>query len=545
MTVPLHLFQLELLGATTGFILGRSKVGDRLYDTAPSWVSYRPRITSIDMDRDASAGPLGTAPDAGTLTVTFYDRRGVAGLADDLNIRPNVPVRLTVAGIAMFTGVIRDLSGTTDRDGSDRLTLTAVDAAGVLANTTRYGAISGEGSEPFTARIERLARSSSIPIDIDTVTSTQLANSRLSWAAFGGTPTGVGSSTVEDSYYWNPDATLLMGQGVTHAIVPTGSGNWTIPAYTLGMQRTLTGLVVGRTYRVVAEVTDSNFAAGMSRPVLGIVGKAWGAPRVTPRWEGVGGWKFIEIDVVFTATATSHTLQFARADIWIGSKAAPTNYNGIDVRAVRIEEYAPASRWRLADIGREGSLANHLTIACDSAGGYWWPQRDELAAYVTDRLDKTVRLQLSDTAVPSYTGINASWDTRNVVNDLRVNNLGYDPDTGNSADQSYTQADDVSAATYGYRSASVELSVYTTDVNEGDLAERVSELLASVSASERGPSSVAVRPTDVLADLAQLDLFDLIKITRAGATYDRRVQKIHHRITARQWTADLGLRKDT
>ncbi|MDF1705069.1 MAG: hypothetical protein P1U38_09870 [Aeromicrobium sp.] len=538
-------FAFEIEGASGGFILGRSHIGDAITADTVTWLAYTGQVTKVDFTRDASTGPLRSTPSVGTMNVTLYDKADSRDYANDFNLRTNVAVRLTYNGQPLFTGWVRDVDLDPSPKGGTFVTIQAVDAVGVAANTIRYGAASLDGVEPYTARVARVTENANIQMDLPAPPPTiTLAPEATGWSAFGLPATGVASATLFLLPIAAQDVNGLYVYGRYTSIELDsvgGAGTWTIPAYTLGAQRTVTGLTVGKTYRLAGSFLMALAQSAPRSVAVGVVGKGWGTPHALP----MNAPDERELEYVFTATATSHTIRVTWAETWTGPRGGDTFWQAINWRNLVVEEYRPSNAYRLRNIARETSVANHLTIASNSVGAHWWPTRQG-PVKARDLLDATVRLDLTAPA-PVRTGqrVALNRSTRDVVNAWDITNLGRDELTGNTADESTTLDDDESIATYGARSATIETSLDVRGWRADAVERRGADLLAWSATTQLGVNAITARATDDPDAYAVLDLNDLVQVPAAdGTPFRRRINRITHRITSRSWQLDLGLRKE-
>lgn len=168
----IELIDVEILTPVGGFILGKSFLNiDDLGDPATDlvWSTYLADATSVKITRGGRRSGLATTMQVGTLDMTLVN---AGDPADNPFVKPNSPIRVRAKGsdVPLFTGVILDVDMEEQLDKAknvltDFITISAVDAVQVHANTNRYGAVSGVGFEGWEARIARLAASSLAPIN--------------------------------------------------------------------------------------------------------------------------------------------------------------------------------------------------------------------------------------------------------------------------------------------------------------------------------------------------------------------------------------------
>lgn len=527
--------QLEYQGTTSGFILGRSRIGlDRLDATATvTWLPALCDALDVSVSRGGQRDGLVDSLDAGTMVATFLD--AMDPTSDD-NVRPNTPIRLSKNGLPIFTGTVADIAITDDRDGRRYVTLTASDARTSLANTQRYGAISdgGAGYESWAARINRLrtsAQTSTSAPDADpSLTVYDTTTSRTAPALFGSIPSGVSNVRAYRSpgepgkptafLYWAEDAGLT---------------SW--GALARGIDVPVSGLTVGATYRVSGAVFDRMLAYSPERPVswkLGVAGKGW-ADAV--EWPAAGATVDLG-SLSFVATATTHSLRFANAQpVARTSGSGPFVNLGVRLRVQQVT----TDPYVLRDVVYESTLANHLDLACNSVGARWWVDRDNIVQFrrAGDRPD--VIASLSDVHDPGgplhvcYQDVTLGYDTRNAINNLSLTNHGrrFDTETASWAadDQTSVHEDMTAIASWGARSTSVDTSLYTGTGHEADVTIRALELLDGAVTPSVRPTSARFNVADGEHVLEWLDYYSRVQVTRAGTTWTCRVVGIEHEIT--------------
>lgn len=168
----LSLLEVEILGPTDGFILGRSRLDvDDLGPGASAihWVPYLASALSVNIQRGGKRAGVINTIDVGTLNISLKDEGDPTETPD---MRPNTPIRLRskLSDKPLFTGAISDIdmTHTVDKQTNDIVTvvtISAVDGVQAHANITRSGALAPGGFERWEERIARLAASSGAPIN--------------------------------------------------------------------------------------------------------------------------------------------------------------------------------------------------------------------------------------------------------------------------------------------------------------------------------------------------------------------------------------------
>lgn len=156
--------EVEVPPSTGRFLVSIGHVGDALSlpGVAASWVDITPAVREIRVERGGARRGVVTALDVGTLTATLVDGFNPR---TDHTLQPSRRVRLrTLAGVALWTGQLIDIATESTKDKAHAFTtFVAADAVQSLENTMAYGAISGNGYEPWAARIQRLCRRAVVP----------------------------------------------------------------------------------------------------------------------------------------------------------------------------------------------------------------------------------------------------------------------------------------------------------------------------------------------------------------------------------------------
>lgn len=274
------------------------------------------------------------------------------------------------------------------------------------------------------------------------------------WAAHGTLPTGltplVGAGLRRGSVYPLGAGAPL---GLLREIQCTGSGS--TAAGLLGISRTFTGLVVGRTYRLAGtalSLQDTTPTGNLYRWKVDGVGTGSNATTTdTTHPVAIPSYTFV-------ATATSHVvrIELNEATSWSGEGW----FEAVAFYGLTLTEIPNTSPYRLQDVALESSLSNHFTIACDTVGAAWWVDSDDVAQFRQVADDGAIRAIFTDLRAAGeleYIDVAVAYDTRNVVNTLRATNHGRDPLTGNTRDADYELTDAASVALWGPRAGAVAM----------------------------------------------------------------------------------------
>lgn len=276
------------------------------------------------------------------------------------------------------------------------------------------------------------------------------------WSSFGTLPAGL-TPLVSGALRRGSIYPLGAGapSGLLREIQCSGSGS--VAAGAVGIERTMTGLIVGRTYKLngtALSLQDTTPVGNIYRfAVVGIGNGSNATTSNTATPEAIPEYTFV-------ATATSHVIRIVLNEA--ASWASSGWFEAVGFYGVTLTEIPFATPFRLQDVALETSLKRHYEIACDTIGGVWWVDSDDVTQFRQVPNDTVVRATFSDVRADGeyeYIDLSASYDTRNVVNVLDVRNHGRDAVTGNANDSDYSLADEASVALWGVRAGSVEMSL--------------------------------------------------------------------------------------
>lgn len=537
---------LEVIGPTSGFVVGGSHVGDpiSLATDTVTWLPYLSNAYNITTRRGGTNDSLLTSPEVGTLTASFVDRHGAAGMGNDLNIKPNVPVRLMLDGEPIFTGTGSDVVTSEAKNGDTYVTFVNVDSVASLANTKRYGAIAPGDSELWPARIRRLATSARVPFNLpDDPSPTFFGLQPSNWTVWGTKPANIVTYSPPIDRFDSPGYIGAMFWMLDRATTNTYSQ----PAYSFGPQTLLTGLTPGVKYHVEMKAKNQAPHANPGEDVphiyaLSVVGKGWG-PLVDfdPNPDVPREWHTLEYD--FTATSATHTLRLGCAQNIVNSRWPET----IWWQPPQIGPHSEHVYYRLASTVHESSLKAHLDLACASVGAVWWPSVEGPIEF-SDELPQESVLTFTDdgSGDVDYSDVVIAWDTKAVVNDLALTNRRMDLATRNAADVTVGYSDDVSSALWGQQSASIDVNLNTDGENLSHLNRRAAEMLTTMANPRRTPRSVTFRTNDARAARLALELYRLVTVRRRGEDFRCRVIGISDVFPSRpdKWRTTLTLREE-
>jgi hypothetical protein len=241
------------------------------------------------------------------------------------------------------------------------------------------------------------------------------------WKSFGTRPatttnlnsfSGVVRKVITDI----PTAALSLHIEVD-AVETTG----TITAGQAGITRMVTGLTVGKQYRLEGRAVLTNDSALVKKYRLSVLSLGSGSS-VT-----LSGTTLLQTipAYIFTATSTSHFISIEVADSYTITETGP--FERVAFNQIELTEVGTDSPYRVQDTVYTSTLANHFDLVTRSVGASWW----------VDKLNKT-RFGLSfdyaplvaefsdviDLGLLNYTDIKLGLKTKDVVNDVLIRNKG-------------------------------------------------------------------------------------------------------------------------
>lgn len=538
------------------------------------WVPWLGSARSVRIRRGAAQDDVTASVEVGTLSLVLVNE-GEPG--SGAGIRPRVPIRARLAGEdgpMLFTGVIVDVDVAYDLDKSTNITTTittiqAVDAVQAIANTPRYGAVIEDDRswETWEARIHRYMRSTTVPYEIPPEGTLVRDEQTTLWADFWDTPRPIPPG--HEATKWHTltrDGAPIPGAPFSHGIIFQLPGGTTLTQNTVYGWRVLTGLIPGRTYRIIAlghapAGTLSKF--GLSLGAQGVGGPFTPLDPLPPPWASNPPYR---LEHEFTATDTEHTIGFGITnpqttdgdpEFWTH---AWMELLTIEVRGV-FERPARGPLWVLGSTVYESSLANHLDVACNSVRAVWWVDATGTVQFVRELDFEPPHAHFSDRVDPydplhrSYTHISATHDTRATVNNLSLANHGRarDPETGNwqADDRTYGPfRDATSEATVGPRSARVDTMLWSPPHDPGSPYHGNAASLAASYLADHSHTELRIRSLrfDAWADpelAAGLDIYSAVRVQYRDHTQTSSVIGIEHDITPDRWTTTLDLIRRT
>lgn len=369
------------------------------------------------------------------------------------------------------------------------------------------------------------------------------------WTRWGAMPAGLVENTtaglrrtVIDGILplgtWDPKSVVIKENFVTGAsatLNPNEHGAW----------RTVDGLTPGRVYRYTAnavwmgEVVQAQYANTYQ---IGVDGIGW-APAVELSAAKVG---YSMGTYEFVATATSHKIGYRLAES-VTRTGAGTDMEAFAIFDVQLVEMPTSiSPFRLQNVAYESSLVNHFDLACNSVGGYWWVDRGGVTQFAASLGEDAVVGVFSDVrgdGTLEYVDIGMSFDTRAIVNDLDVTNmgavLGEDGWQSENVTQNYQNA--TSIATWGPRRSDIDISLYDQGPFAGSVETRAADMLDDDLELGKQPVWIRWNAQEAPALAASLEIYARVDIIFRGTTYQCRVVNLTHELTPTRWIVRMEL----
>lgn len=431
-----------------------------------SWTEWTDPLVSVDITRGGTRRGASTSVEVGTLDAVLKNE-GDPTQSDDFMPNLLVRVRHRDTGETVFTGRVVDVdvedvldrvTGTTDVF----VTVSASDAVNSHESITVEGVVTGGGDtyEQWGERVDRLADyavEDINPPDEEPPVSVYAWGGDVGdldgWASFGSLPSGL------------DDLTDGASNGVARN-VDRLFGSPSVTAGQIGVEREFTGLEIGREYTMQGVVRRYSLSEPPGNVYRFAVPTIGGGSTVTVTGRGV----FTIPSYTFTATSTTHTVKIELYENV--SVSTGTEFESVTFQQLQLVTDADPTLYRLQDNALNASLADHFTITCDTVGAAWWVDSDNVTQFRRILDDSAVITTITDTRADGekeYTGITASYSTRNVVNRLEATNHGRDPITGDADDTTYTLTDPTSITTWGPRKGSTEMSLRSGYIDQVNL----------------------------------------------------------------------------
>lgn len=385
----------------------------------------------------------------------------------------------------------------------------------------------------------------SLPSDYRTVTLISTDPGNLDgWTRFGAMPAGMQENTTAGLRR----ATVydLIDYPAVDAILKENflvSGTATLDADVHGMKRTITGLKPGTVYRLRA---SGSWLGSVGDPgastiyQMGVIGIGYSDARDFGYTHRVQEFPAFE----FVATATTHEMTFRLHESV--TRGAPVEMENFAFFGITLEEIPSSSPYRLQSIAYESSLINHFDLACNSTGARWWVDRAGITQFVSELGAGPLLATFTDQRAAGkleYVDIRTSYDTRNIVNDLNVEQhgavLGEDGWEANDYTANFKEL--TSIATWGPRSDDVDISLYDEGPYAGSVASRAADLIADDAGLGMKVTGIRWNAWENPELVANLEIYGLVDVEFRGKTYHCRIVHIKHNVQPKRWMIDLEL----
>ena len=351
------------------------------------------------------------------------------------------------------------------------------------------------------------------------------------WQRVGTLPAGMAAFTAEGIRRGTVEgrqALIVENLATSAAELPAG----------MGLQRTVSGLIVGRAYRfqASAQLTDAALAIDYRLRVLGEAD----APAVA-----VSGALTPLGSIEFVADATTATLQLALAQS-VTVPAANDLVERVAFSGVQLVELSTDYPVRLRETVYESNLANHFDLACNSAGASWYVGKDgvtrfrlpgaalPVSAVFTDETD--------DTAL-HYIDVSAAYDTRGMVNRLDVTNYGVNAEGDREENTELVVVEQTSIDAYGVRSGRLQVNLWDRAPYDESLSDRLAQLLADAAEPRLFISAVRWNAQENMPAANALDVGQRVIVRFNGTEQDSQIVTLQHDVTPRRWIVTATLRR--
>lgn len=415
----------------------------------------------------------------------------------------------------------RDVGFTTGVQNIDLGNVTSYAVAGLAGGRTwhaRVAARTAAGANTYSA-----ARSQLLVLD---------AGDLDGWTSYGTPPASIARYTTEGIRRGTIDGR----QALLVESLATAAG--TLTADTIGIQRTVTGLTVGKAYRFSAYAQLADAAALANHYRLAVVSETTGSSvAITTSRASLG-------TIEFVADSTSATLRILLSQT-VTVSAANDVVERVAFTEISLLELVTDYPVRLRETVYESNLANHFDLACNSVGASWYVAKDGVTRFRLPGSALPVSAVFSDVAGDGalhYVDVSASYDTRGMVNRLDVTNYGVTADGENEQNDNLIVVEQPSIDLYGVRSSRLEVNLWSEAPYDESLADRLAELLADASEPRLFISSFRWNAQENPAAANALDVGQRITVRFKGIEQDSQIVSLQHVITPRRWMIDVAVR---
>ncbi|RZU66746.1 fibronectin type III domain protein [Microterricola gilva] len=310
----------------------------------------------------------------------------------------------------------------------------------------------------------------------------------------------------------------------------------TLAADTFGIQKVITGLVVGKAYRFEATGTRSDSPRGDAYR-LRVVSEASAAPVTLGTVATPLG--FVE----FVADATSVTVQILLAET-VTVAGAENVIERAAFTGIKLLELNTDYPQRLRETVLESDLATHFDLACNSVGASWGVGKDGTTRFLLPGTALPVTAVFSDQVddnAQSYIDISAGYDTRAMTNRLVVTNYGVDETRANEKNDELVVTTPASITAYGTRSQTLRTNLYSEVPYGAALTDRLAAILDARDQPELLVSQLRMNAQQDLAMANTLDVGQRIIVHFNGVQQDSQIIAITHDIQPTRWLVTIDL----
>lgn len=311
-----------------------------------------------------------------------------------------------------------------------------------------------------------------------------------------------------------------------------------LAADTFGIQRTFTGLKVGKAYRFEASaVLDGTPLAKKYR--IRVLTEGDAAPVTVTMLPTSLGY------VEFVADATSVTVQLLLAE----AVTVPANSEAVEAVAftgMKLLELATDYPQRLRETVYESNLANHFDLACNSVGASWNVGKDGVTRFVLPGTALPVSAVFTDEDEEDalhYTDIQAAYDTRGMFNRMDVTNYGVDASRVNEENDELIVESAASITKYGVRSTRLETNLHSQPPYGDSLNNRLSTLLDANDDPNLLISQLTWNAQEDMAMARALEVGQRIKVRYRGVEQDSQIVALQGGLTPERWMVTIDLAK--
>lgn len=353
--------------------------------------------------------------------------------------------------------------------------------------------------------------------------------------------TRVGTKPANISYYTT--------EGIRRGTAGTAQALWleslatgavTLNADTFGIQKTVTGLVVGKSYRFEASATLGSGTVLADSYRITVVSETSASP-VTVTTAGVSLGT-----VEFVADATSAVIRIMLAEsVVVG--AATDGVERVAFTGMKLSELSTDYPQRLRGTVYESNLANHFDLACNSVGASWYVAKDGVTRFRLPGAQLPVSAIFTDEPMPgavSYVDIVAGFDTRSTVNRIEAVNYGVDSTGEVEENDELIVEDTASQGTYGIYRSTLAVNLYDVAPYDASFSDRLTDLLEKHSTPTPQVSQLRWNAQENLDLAAALEVGDRLQVRYRGVDYTAQIVSITHDIQPTRWMVTLNLTKE-